>query len=132
MPDSAELARKQAAWLAAGTVPSISGLDSDMVAIALLDLHVLSGADGVPVAGWSQPWRYVWPRDSALVASALARTGHLADAERIVDFLQQVQPAVACFRPATCPMAVEYRMIAASSSTASAGRCGRLNRWRPS
>ena len=92
MPDSAELARKQAAWLAAGTVPSISGLDSDMVAIALLDLHVLSGANGVPVAGWAQPWRYVWPRDSALVASALARTGHLADAERIVDFLQRVQP----------------------------------------
>ncbi len=44
MPDSADLARKQAAWLAAGTVPSISGLDSDMVAMALLDLHVLSGA----------------------------------------------------------------------------------------
>ena len=103
MPDSAELARKQAAWLAAGTVPSISGLDSDMVAIALLDLHVLSGANGVPVAGWGQPWRYVWPRDSALVASALARTGHLPDAERIVDFLQRVQPENGLFQARYLP-----------------------------
>jgi glucoamylase len=91
MPDSLDLARKQAAWLAEGTVPRVAGLDTDMVPVALLDLHVLSRPYGVPVAGWSQPWRYVWPRDSALVASALARTGHYADAERIVGFLQQVQ-----------------------------------------
>jgi glucoamylase len=93
MPDSLDLAREQAAWLAAGTVPRVSGLDGDMVAMALLDLHVLSRPYGVPVAGWSPLWRYVWPRDSALVASALARTGHTSDAERIVGFLQRVQPA---------------------------------------
>ncbi len=103
MPDSLDLAREQAAWLAAGTVPQVSGLDSDMVAIALLDLHVLSRTYGVPVAGWSNPWRYVWPRDSALAASALARTGHTADAERIVGFLQQAQPESGLFQARYLP-----------------------------
>jgi glucoamylase len=103
MPDSAKLAREHAAWLARGTVPSVSGLNSDMVAVALLDLHVLSRPYGVPVAGWSEPWRYVWPRDSALVAAALARTGHQADAERIVDFLQQVQPESGLFHARYLP-----------------------------
>jgi hypothetical protein len=98
MPDSLDLAREQAAWLAKGTVPSIAGLSSDLVATALLDLHVLSRPHGVAVAGWSEPWRYVWPRDAALVASALARTGHYVDAERIVGFLQHVQPESGLFQ----------------------------------
>jgi glucoamylase len=103
MPDSVDLAREQAAWLAAGTVPRVAGLDSDMVTIALLDLHVLSRPYGVTVAGWSQPWRYVWPRDAALVASALARTGHHADAERILTFLQHVQPTSGLFEARYLP-----------------------------
>jgi glucoamylase len=103
MPDSLDLAREQAAWLAEGTVPSVAGFDTDMVTVALLDLHVLSRPYGVAVAGWSQPWRYVWPRDSALVASALARTGHFADAERIVGFLQQVQPESGFFQARYLP-----------------------------
>ena len=103
MPDSLDLAYEQAAWLAAGTTPQVSGLNSDMVAVALLDLHVLSRPYGVPVAGWSGPWRYVWPRDSALVASALARTGHSAESERIVDFLQRVQPESGLFQARYLP-----------------------------
>ena len=103
MPDSLELAREQAAWLAAGTVPQVSGLDSDIVATALLDLHVLSEPYDVPVAGWSSLWRYFWPRDAALVASALARTGHTADAERIVGFLQRVQPESGLFEARYLP-----------------------------
>ena len=103
MPESRELAREQAAWLAAGTVPQVSGLNSDMVAIALLDLHVLSQPYGVPVAGWSGAWRYFWPRDSALVAAALARTGHTADAEQIVGFLQRVQPESGLFQARYLP-----------------------------
>jgi glucoamylase len=102
-PNSLDLARKQAAWLAEGTVPSVPGLDSDMVAVALLDLHVLGRPYGVAVAGWSEPWRYVWPRDAALVASALARTGHVADAGRIVAFLQQVQPESGLFQARYLP-----------------------------
>jgi hypothetical protein len=103
MPGSLELAREQAAWLAAGTVPQVSGLDSDIIATALLDLHVLSRPYGVPVAGWSSAWRYFWPRDAALVASALARTGHTADAERIVEFLQRVQPESGLFQARYLP-----------------------------
>src|SRR4029450_4631732 len=102
-PDSLRLAREQAVWLAAGTVPQVSGLESDMVAVALLDLHVLSRPYGVPVAGWSGPWRYFWPRDSALVAAALARTGHTADAERIVGFLQRMQPGSGLFQARCLP-----------------------------
>jgi glucoamylase len=103
MPDSVDLAYQQTAWLAAGTVPQVSGLEGDMITVALLDLHVLSRPYGVPVAGWSGPWRYVWPRDSALVASALARTGHTADAERIVDFLQRVQSDSGLFQARYLP-----------------------------
>jgi hypothetical protein len=103
MPESVDLASEQAAWLAAGTVPRVTGLSGDMVAVALLDLHVLSRPYGVPVAGWSSPWRYVWPRDSALVAAAFARTGHMGDAERILDFLQQVQPESGLFQARYLP-----------------------------
>jgi glucoamylase len=102
MPDSVDVAVEQAAWLAAGTIPRVNGLDG-MVATALLDLHVLSRPYGVPVAGWSPSWRYVWPRDSALAASALARTGHASDAERIVDFLQRVQPESGLFQARYLP-----------------------------
>ncbi|MET1005211.1 MAG: hypothetical protein ABWX96_06665 [Propionibacteriaceae bacterium] len=92
-PDSIRLAAEQRDWLASGTVPTVPELrSSTMVRDALLDLHVLSQPYGVAVAGWAPPWRYVWPRDSALVATALARTGHLSDAERVLIFLERVQP----------------------------------------
>ncbi len=96
-PDADRLVAAERAWLAAGTVPAISGVDSELVTAALLDLHVLSRAYGVPVAGWSPAWRNVWPRDSALAAAALARTGHRADAEAILDFLRRVQPSSGIF-----------------------------------
>jgi GH15 family glucan-1,4-alpha-glucosidase len=57
----------------------------------------------VPVAGWSDPWRYVWPRDSAVVAAAFARTGHYADAERILNFLQRVEPESGLFQARYLP-----------------------------
>ena len=59
---------------------------------ALLDLHTLSSPYGVPVAGWAPTWRYFWPRDAAFAASAFARTGHLDDARRILEFLQRSSP----------------------------------------
>jgi GH15 family glucan-1,4-alpha-glucosidase len=97
-PDSARQAAEQRAWLAAGEVPQPAGLgDSTMVRDALLDLYVLSRPYGVAVAAWAPAWRYVWPRDSALVASALARTGHLDDAERVISFLAQAQPESGVF-----------------------------------
>lgn len=88
----------QEKWLRAGTVPEVAELgDSSMVTTALRDLYALSQPAGVPVAGAAGPWRYVWPRDSALAAAALARTGHAADAERIVTFWGQVQPESGVF-----------------------------------
>lgn len=97
-PGTARQVAAERAWLAAGTVPVVAGLeDSTLVRDALLDLRTLGLADGVAVAGWSPAWRYVWPRDSALAAVALARTGHSAEAGAVLDFLQRVQPASGVF-----------------------------------
>ena len=97
LPESGRLAREQLGWLAAGTVPQVDGVDPTMITAALLDLHVLSLQYGVPVAGQSPAWRYVWPRDSALAAVAFARTGHPDDAERVLAFLERVQPESGVF-----------------------------------
>ena len=90
-------AARQRAWLAAGTVPGAGGRWADLTRDALLDLHVLTleapGGTLAAVAGWSPHWRYVWPRDAAFVAVALARTGHQADAEAVLAYLQRVRPA---------------------------------------
>lgn len=84
---------EQNRWLQEGSVPSIPELTkSSMVRDALLDLHDLTRQYGVTVAGWTPQWRYVWPRDSALAATAFAQTGHFAEAEQIIAFLQRVQP----------------------------------------
>lgn len=97
-------ARETAVWLAAGTVPVVPELgDSMMIRDALRDLHTLSRPYGVPVAGWSPAWRYVWPRDSSLAAAALARTGHPADAEQVLSFLAQVQPTSGVFQARYLP-----------------------------
>ncbi|UZN04071.1 glycoside hydrolase family 15 [Cellulomonas sp. S1-8] len=88
---AAAAAAEQRAWLAAGDVPGAGGPHEELARSALLDLHSLTVADGVVVAGWSAKWRYVWPRDSAFVAVALARTGHVDDALAVLDFLARVQ-----------------------------------------
>lgn len=92
-PGTSRIAHEQRAWLSEGTVPGQGGPNEDMVEKALLDLHVLSVAGSPPVAGWSSHWRYVWPRDSAFAAAALATTGHVDDAIDILRFLQNVQDA---------------------------------------
>lgn len=97
-PDAGGLATAQRRWLASGSIPEVAEIgDSTMIRDALLDLSVLASEHGVAVAGWSPLWHHVWPRDSALVAAALARTGHGRDAERIVDFLQRMQPESGVF-----------------------------------
>ncbi|GAA2104024.1 hypothetical protein GCM10009841_21600 [Microlunatus panaciterrae] len=91
-PDAASQVRRQQDWLAAGTVPSVPELgDTTLVRDALLDLHLLAQPGGVAVAGAPPPWNNVWPRDSAFVAAALARTGHHGDAEHVLNFLTRVQ-----------------------------------------
>lgn len=84
-------ADEQRAWLAEGRVPGAGGPYEELARAALLDLHSLTVDDGVVVAGWSDRWRYVWPRDSAFVAVALARTGHVEDAVDVLAFLDRVQ-----------------------------------------
>lgn len=58
---------------------------------ALWDLWVLSVDLPAPVAGWSRSWRYIWPRDAAFCAVALARVGHGERALEILEHLQQLQ-----------------------------------------
>jgi len=104
-PGSTAAVAAEQAWLATGTVPSVPGLgaDSELVRGALLDLHVLTQTYGVPVAGWTGPWRYVWPRDAAFAAVAFARTGHVDDAVGVLDFLGRVQPASGVFQARYLP-----------------------------
>ena len=61
----------------------------DLAASALQDLWVLGDALPAPVAGWSPSWRFLWPRDAAFCAVALARVGHL---DRAVEVLTHLQP----------------------------------------
>ncbi len=104
-PGSAAAVAAEQAWLDAGTVPVVPGpgAGADLVRGALLDLHVLTGTHGVPVAGWTGAWRYVWPRDAAFAAVAFARTGHPDDAGRVLDFLGHVQPASGVFQARYLP-----------------------------
>ncbi len=83
--------RAESAWLATGRVPGAAGPHGGLVRRALLDLRALTGPDGAVAAGPAPSWAYAWPRDSAFAAAALARTGHLDDADRILGFLSRVQ-----------------------------------------
>lgn len=63
----------------------------DLARSALQDLWVLSEGMPAPVAAWSPSWRYVWPRDAAFCAVALARVGHAERAAQILLHLQSLQ-----------------------------------------
>jgi glucoamylase len=97
--DAADAGRAEAQrqWLADGDVPGPAST-SDLVANALLDLDTLTLPGGACVAGWPQPWRYVWPRDASFAAAALASAGHVGDAVSILSFLQAVEPPSAIFQ----------------------------------
>lgn len=85
------VAQRQQQWLLGGTIPGRATAYESMARSSLLDINTLTLANGASVAGWSSNWRYVWPRDSSFTIAALARTGHSADALRILTFLQTVQ-----------------------------------------
>lgn len=63
----------------------------ELAVAALLDLWVLSDGLPAPVAGWAGAWRYVWPRDTAFCAVALARVGLSGLAWGHLRYLQSVQ-----------------------------------------
>ncbi|RKS77718.1 hypothetical protein CLV35_1416 [Motilibacter peucedani] len=83
-------ARSQQAWLAAGHVPGDPGL-RPMAERALLDLRLLTAADGAVVAAPYGIWSYVWPRDSASVAAAYAVTAHLPEAVSVLRWVASQQ-----------------------------------------
>lgn len=80
-----------AAWLSLGPVPGKDTRWEDMVRTALLDVHQLCQPNGAVAAGAGSRWNYAWPRDTAFVAVALARTGHGAEALQALRFLGRVQ-----------------------------------------
>lgn len=80
-----------AGWLHLGSVPGKGTRWEAMVRMALLDIHHLSQPGGAVAAGAAEHWNYAWPRDTAFVAVALARTGHHAEALLALKFLQRVQ-----------------------------------------
>ncbi|WP_177371015.1 hypothetical protein [Brachybacterium vulturis] len=65
----------------------------ELAASALQDLWILGDALPAPVAGWSPSWRYLWPRDAAFCAVALARAGLLERALEVLAHLQSLQAA---------------------------------------
>jgi glucoamylase len=102
-PQASARAAEQRAWLAAGTIPGADGPDRALVESALLDIHTLMLSNGALVAGWPKHWRYVWPRDAAFAAVALAETGHQTDALTMLEFLQRLEPASGVFQARYLP-----------------------------
>ena len=92
-PLSTKLVEDEQAWLEACAPWVSTALDGgdDVLRSALLDLRALSVGLPVSVAGWSERWRYAWPRDVSFVATALARIGHPEHAAKQLAFLQEVQ-----------------------------------------
>lgn len=80
-----------AAWLSSGSVPGKGAPWEDMVRTALLDLRQLSQPGGAVAAGAADHWNYAWPRDTAFIAVAMARSGHTAEGLQALEFLQRVQ-----------------------------------------
>lgn len=78
------------AWVALGTVPGPPRY-AGMAEQALRDLEALVLPGGYAVAGLSEGWRYVWPRDASFTAAALAATGHPDDAHLVLMGLRDLQ-----------------------------------------
>jgi len=74
-----------------GSVPGKGTRWQEMSRTALLDLHQLSRQNGAVAAGAGGRWNYSWPRDTAFVAVAMARTGHQGEALQALRFLRHVQ-----------------------------------------
>ncbi|WP_152351419.1 glycoside hydrolase family 15 protein [Brachybacterium subflavum] len=70
---------------------------------AVWDLWALSDGLPAPVAGWSRSWRFIWPRDTAFCAVALARIGHVDTALDHLAHLQELQAADGWFEARYSP-----------------------------
>src|SRR5690606_6451595 len=92
--ESRMLLQREESWLA-GLAPWVAepGEHSTLLRQALLDIYVLSDRLPAPVAGWTPRWRYVWPRDVAHVAVALAAVGNPDRALDALAFFRTVAAA---------------------------------------
>ncbi|HVX32244.1 MAG TPA: glycoside hydrolase family 15 protein, partial [Solirubrobacterales bacterium] len=85
-------------WLA-GSSPPGGGAPSWAQAMyrrSLLTIHALtSRATGAVAAGARDGWAYVWPRDAATAALALAASGHRAEARRVARLLTDLDLSAA-------------------------------------
>lgn len=101
VPAPAEVVRRArrfwdatAAWRARvgdDPAPGGSGSLASLAESAIQDLWVLTDQLPAPVAAWTPHWRYVWPRDAAFCAVALARIGHAETALDVLEHLQSLQ-----------------------------------------
>ncbi|WP_442946338.1 glycoside hydrolase family 15 [Oerskovia sp. USHLN155] len=91
------------AWLAEGDLPGKGTRFAALGEDALLDLHAMTLENGASLAAPSPRWRFVWPRDASFTAAAYARTGHVDDALRVLDFLRSVQEADGSFQARYLP-----------------------------
>jgi GH15 family glucan-1,4-alpha-glucosidase len=103
LPAADRLAEQQRQWLDSGSVPGAGGPFDPMVRAALLDLHTMTLESGAALAGGPGKWRYVWPRDASFTAVALASTGHLDDALRVLQFVAGLQSADGSFQARYLP-----------------------------
>lgn len=100
-----EPARRQQKFLD-GCSPWLHALPEhrrDFALSALLDLWVLTDSLPATVASWAQPWRFIWPRDAAFSAVALARVDAADLAWRHLLHLQSVQSEDGSFAARVSP-----------------------------
>src|SRR5699024_7897319 len=98
VPAPAEVVRRArrfwdatAAWRArvgAEAAPGGAGSLASLAESAIQALWVLTEQPTAPVAAWTPHWRYVWRRDAAFCAVALARMGHAETALEVLEHLQ--------------------------------------------
>ena len=89
--DRTHLLADEQAWRATAPAWVREGPWAPLADGAMLDLRVLSVGLPATVAGWSQRWRYVWPRDASTAAVALATIGQPAAALANLSYLQALQ-----------------------------------------
>ncbi|HEY7255154.1 MAG TPA: glycoside hydrolase family 15 protein [Solirubrobacterales bacterium] len=133
-------ARAGRAWLARSRPlgPGAPGWARRMYERSLLVLRALTDRrTGATIAGARDGWAYVWPRDAAAVALALAAAGHRAEARRIVAFLERLDlGAAARFDPSGAPVdgrAAEgdaYGWVAAAARAVGAPEPPQVGDWR--
>ncbi|HYN30169.1 MAG TPA: glycoside hydrolase family 15 [Dermatophilaceae bacterium] len=83
-------AARHRTWVDAGRVPGSGTRFEPMSRWALSDIRTLLRGNGAVPAGAGDRWSYVWPRDAAFVAVALARTGHPGEARGVLGFLDRL------------------------------------------